>query len=169
MKKVALAAATLGAITSAQAGINVNIDVQYQTVALQPSSFSVVFTGTIDILIPTFDVKDASLEAPSNGSVVLAAELHPDLIAYINGDSPGVDYSGNLFLVHVPPTTPLGNYWFRDLFGGLSPMSEFFVRAEGSNFEANDNELYGVTVVPEPASMVALGLGAIGFFRRRRK
>lgn len=169
MKRFACLAATFGAFGIASASVNLNIDLQYQTV-VRPSSGSiqVVFTGTVDMLLPTFYVDVAWLETPASASNnTLNPTYDPAFLAYANAQVPGADYVGNLFSVEVASTTPLGFYW---LNGGFNnPLSELVVDATDGQITTSDNEMYGVNVVPEPATMAVLGLGAAALLRRRRK
>ena len=170
MKKLGFSLFGLAAVVSAHAALNLNINVPYQTV-VRPSSgtIQVVFTGTVDVLLPNFDVDVAILEFPgSSSSVFLNAAFDPAFITYLGGNSPGVDYSGNLFSVDVSSTTPQDFYWLNS--GNNNPLSELIVFAsDNSGHSSWDNEMYGVTVVPEPATMAALSIGAVALLRRRRK
>jgi len=49
--------------------------------------------------------------------------------------------------------------------------SSFYPGISNSSFEGsmNDNDRYKLEVVPEPASMIALGIGAVALLRRRNK
>lgn len=167
MKRILVPLAILGAAASANAVLNLNINVQYQTVA-PPSSgtLTVVFSGTVDVLLPTFDVNSAALEFPfRNSTDFLGGSIDSGFATYIAATSPGVDYSGILFTISVPSTTPLGNYIF-DASGGLA---EFLVSATNGVTSGTDNEFFGVNVVPEPATMAALGIGVVALLRRRKK
>ena len=83
--------------------------------------------------------------------------------------APGVDYSGALFTSEVDSTDALGLYWLNGSGSGLTPLSEFIVSASDGSFTAVDNEMYGVDVVPEPASLAALSIGLAAIARKRRK
>jgi len=167
MKKLSLLAAAFGMIASAQAGFNLNIDSQYQTAVLPSSgSITVTFTGTVDVLLPNFDITGASLEFPyANSSDFLNDAFDSNFLTYISGSSPGVDYSGALFTVTVTSTTPQGFYYL-DSSGGLA---ELVVSGSNGTVSGSDNEFFGVNVVPEPATMAVLGLGAMALVHRRRK
>jgi hypothetical protein len=170
MKKWAILAA-LAVPGAALAGVNLNFDVPYETV-VRPNSGSVdvVFTGTIDVLLPEFDVTGLFVEFPSMDNVTfLATNFHPDLTAYFLADLPGVDYSGNLLTVTVQSTDALGFYYLNNSGSGTSPLAEFIVTASDDSDFASDNEFYGLNVVPEPATCAALGLGVLALARRRKK
>src|SRR5688572_16217891 len=111
MKTFALAV-LLAVSAVSSAAINLNIDVQYQT-AVRPSSGSIFvsFTGTVDVLLPTFDVSSAFLEFASNGSDFLPGAFDASFLAYLSASAPGVDYSGALFTSEVDSTDALGLYW----------------------------------------------------------
>jgi hypothetical protein len=172
MKKLALAFVILGSVASAHAALNLNIDIAYQAVA-RPGvgSIFVTFTGTVDVLLPTFDVTTSFLEFPglNPGGPFLSAAFDSGFLAYSFGNSPGLDYTGALFQVEVTSTSALGSYWLNNSGNGLSNLSELMVTATDGQNPATDNEFFGVTVVPEPATFVALGLGGLVLLRRRRK
>ena len=171
MRKILLSFA--GALVSswAAASLNININVPYQT-AVRPATGSifVLFTGTIDVLLPTFDVNAATLEFPLDASSnVLTGTFDPAFNTYLGSAAPGVDYAGPLFSIEVTSTSPLGFYWLNPSGNGFSALSEFLVSASDGAQTATDNEFYGVTVVPEPVTMAAVGIGVAALLRRRRK
>lgn len=171
MKKLGFAFVALGFVASAHATLNLNLDTQYQTV-VRPNAGSVfvTFTGTVDVLLPSFDVSQAFLEFPGNNAAVfLSSAFDPAFIAYLVANSPGVDYTGTLFEVEVTSTTSLDSYWLNNSGSGLSPLSELIMSATDGQITASDNEFFGVTVVPEPTTLVAVGISAVALLRRRRK
>lgn len=161
--------ASLGA--AAQASINLNINQQYQTVAVPSSgSINVVFSGTIQILQPNVDFNSAALESPASGSgPFIGTSFDSGFLAYLSQNAPGVGYSGNLFSVVVTSSTAPDFYWLNNGSAGISPLAEFIVigGVNGAS-DVKDNELFGVNVVPEPATLAALGLGAAALIRRKR-
>lgn len=152
----------------AAASINLNLALPYQT-AVRPAAGSIFvsFIGTVDVLLPTFDVSQANLEFPMDASAnILTGSFDPAFNTYLGTNAPGVDYTGPIFSIEVTSTTPLGFYWLNG--NGLSALSELTVTASNGAQSAADNEFFGVTVVPEPVSLAALGLGLAAVIRRRR-
>jgi hypothetical protein len=143
--------------------------VPYQT-AVRPAAGSifVLFSGTVDVLLPTFDVNQAQLEFPQDSLAnSLTGAFDPAFSTYIGTNSPGVDYTGPLFSIEVTSTSPLGFYWLNG--NGFSALSELIVTTSDGTRTASDNEFFGVTVVPEPATIAAIGLGFAALIRRRRR
>lgn len=168
MKKLVGLIALGGLSTFSFGFINVNLSNPYQTANVPGSgSIFLTFSGTIDILNPLYTFTIASLETPFSGPNILNTTYHADLINYVNTATPGQDFTGNLFTVEVKSTDALGNYWFDS--SSQTGLSEFVGSATASGLPgASDNEMYGVTVVPEPATLAALGIGAVALIRRRR-
>lgn len=163
-------AAALAVSAASVAGVNLNLDLPYQSVVRPNSGYVTVFyTGTVDVLVPSFDVIDAILEFPGNGSAYLAVNFDSAFSTYVASSAPGVDYSGALFSVDVSNSDAYGLYWLNGSSYGLSQMSELIVYASNGVIQAVDNEMYGVEVVPEPAATAALGLGLAALARRKRQ
>ncbi len=169
MKKLACLCAVVGLSSVSFGFVNLNLNNPYQTTGLPGlGSIFLTFSGTVDILHPAFAINGATLESPDNGSQILNTALDAGFQAYLSAAAPGVDYTGDIFTVEIQSTNQVGNYWFGG--GGLSAFAELIVTASAQGLpDAVDNELYGVTVVPEPATLAALGLGAAALLRRRRK
>lgn len=169
MKKIACLGALIGLSSVSFGFVNLNLNNPYQNAAIPGAgSIFLTFNGTVDILNPMFAISGATLEAPDNGSQLLNVAYDAGFLAYVSAGTPGVDYTGDIFTVEVQSTSQVGNYWFGA--GGLSPFAELTVTASGAGLpDAVDSEMYGVTVVPEPATLAALGLGAAALIRRRRK
>lgn len=171
MKKHVALLALAACSTAAQASINLNIWPQYLTVTRPTSGTSTaVFSGTLQVIVPTYDVTSAVVEVPftSTNNAVIPV-LDPGFSAYVAGNSPGLGYSGALFSIAVTPSTPLELFWLNSGTSGLMVLSEVIVSAsDSSNNVANDNEAFGLNVVPEPATLAAIGLGCAALLRRRR-
>lgn len=168
MKKLALAA-LVGVSASSFGAVNLNFDLAYQVVT-KPGSGSVfvTYTGTVDVLLPTFDVTAATVEWPGNGTDFLTTTFAAPFLAYIFAAAPGADYAGALIEVEVPSTATDGLYWLNGSGSGFSPLSELLVTASDGVSDATDNEFFGLMVVPEPGTVAALGLGALALLRRRK-
>ena len=171
MKKLALALGLLSVGAASQAAINFNISNAYQTATLPNSGMiTVTFSGTVDVLLPTWDAVNITVESPGNGSAFLTFDsFDAGFVAYLGSNAPGVDYTGNLFSIQVNSTDAQGFYYLNGSSFGMSALSEAIVYASvPGGPEIADNEYFGVNVVPEPATMAALGLGAIALIRKRR-
>lgn len=168
MKKLALLGlATIA--TGAYAGVNLNLSDHVKSVVQPGTGFvDVVFSGTVDVL-PNWDATSAVLYTPDNGSAALSGGLTTAFLDYLSGSFAGTDFNGDLFFIRVQASDAVGFYDQNALSTGGS--SELVVNAVNGNRRFADNEYYGVEVqaVPEPATLAALGLGAIALIRRRRK
>jgi hypothetical protein len=152
----------------ANAQVNFNLTNPHQTVAVpNAGSVNVVFTGTVDVT-SGWDVTGANVTLPSliNSAPFLGGSFDPAFIAYVGGVTPGLDYSGNIFRITVTSTTPLGLYGFQSTTA--NPVQSTVTATNGTSTFV-DNEAYSVNVVPEPATLAALGLGVAALVRRRRK
>jgi hypothetical protein len=159
----------MAAMSSAFAGINVNIDNHVQTVVQPNAGFvTLVYTGTVDVLTG-WDATSATLffAAQENQNNFLIGAFDAGFVNYLNGNSPGVDYVGTLFTVDVQSTDAVGFYDYNP--GGTNSRSELIVSAVNGQRSFADNEYYGVQVdaVPEPGSLAALAIGAAALLRRR--
>lgn len=170
MKGILVPVAMLGFVAAGYTQVNLNLDNPFQTVVAPTSgSLVVTYSGTVDIS-NGWDAVSASVEFPflTDGSAFLGNILFTnDFLTYL-GAGADVDYSGSLFTITIDSTTPAGEYW---LDSSLTNASEIAINATKGSANFNDNEAYSLTVeaVPEPASMAALGLGALALLRRRRK
>ncbi|MCC7434082.1 MAG: PEP-CTERM sorting domain-containing protein [Methanoregulaceae archaeon] len=172
MKKLLAIGIALGSLGSAHAALNFNLNTNYEVATIPNSgSIQVTFFGTVDVLLPTWDVHTASAEWPglSPSGPFLAALFDSAFVTYVNGFNPGVDYSGAILSVTVNSTDLAGDYFYHSTTP--DQLSEIVVFATDGANVAGDNEYYGVTLnpVPEPGTMVALGLGVAALARRRAR
>jgi hypothetical protein len=167
MKKLLLSFGACAFASAAFASLNVNLDQEYWS-GLQGTSVTVF--GTIT-LTPGWDVDLINLEFPSNGTDTLSGAFHPDLLAYL-ALTTSSGYAGPLFTIDIPLGATPGLYDASTFFPTGSDRSEFGARATRASDSATgmDYENYGIEVeaVPEPASLAALGVGALALLRRRR-
>lgn len=171
MKKLFALVSVAACSVAAHASINLNIWPQYISVARPTSgSANVVFNGTLSILLPAYDVTSAVVEVPfSSTNQAIIPVIDPGFSAYVAGNNPGQNYTGAIFSINVTPTTPLELFWLNSGTSGLMVLSEVIVSAsDSSNNTATDNEAFGLNVVPEPATLAALGLGLTAMLRRRK-
>jgi hypothetical protein len=157
-----LAVAMLG--SSANAAINLVLDQNTQTVNAPTSGIlDVVFTGEVH-LTNGWKIESAFAGIPDSGSDTLVAGFDSAFATWFFGPQSS-DYSGAIIDVEVTPTSA-GDYLALGpdelAVAGKNPLN-------GRSFR--DAESYEVIVnpVPEPATMVALGLGAAAMLRRRKK
>ncbi len=152
MRKLLSSVIVLVAAGSASAVLNFNLTTNSGTFTTAGGTLTLV--GTVTGLTADVTVANSSFTAASP----LTITPDPAFLAYLNMNTLA-DYSGNIATVTVPAGTPVGFY------DGQTDQV-----VVGSAVD-NDNELFAVTVtpVPEPASMVALGVGAVALVRRRRK
>jgi hypothetical protein len=128
---------------------------------------SVTVTGHISATAPDY-ITFGGVEHPTNGTDTLTAITFPSsLLAYAASGMPG-DYDGDIFAISVPLSASLGTYDMSAAPGGLSSRSEVYVQ---EHFGAKTYVPYGIVVsaVPEPATLSALALGALGLIRRKTK
>ena len=132
---------------------------------------SIWFSGRIDVLEdnpgPILFVYHAYLEGTNSEKL----DVNNYSNAYFNwlgvggGKHAGDVFVGDLFELVVEDTDPAGLYHHR--FGSLTTDSTAYVDYD---LDHRSNEAsFSVQIVPEPATLVALGMGALALARRRRK
>jgi hypothetical protein len=158
--------AALTVAAGANAALNLNLNQYVWDVT--PGSTATI-SGSIT-LQDGWSLSGGILESPGNGTDFLTVNFAPGFLNFFFNHSPGDDYVGELFLVETNANTTLGLYWLNDSANGFSPLSEFILSAtNGGPNLAIDSEMYAINVVPEPATMAALGLGLALVARRRRR
>jgi hypothetical protein len=154
MKKYALIPIVLATAfaTNAQAAINLVLDQQVQSVNAQATPFDVTWTGSVTLT--------NGWEVDSVSSSLFSIVFDSAFVAYATSHTTG-NYSGNLFSVTVNPGDS-GSDIETISVTGHNPLN---------NRSFTDHEAFELDVnpVPEPTTMVALGLGAAAMLRRRKK
>lgn len=170
MRKIALMALA-GVATVASAGVNLNLNQAVQTVTLPNAGFTTVtYSGTVDVLAGWDATSALSWNASLDGvSNFKAVTFDAAFVAYLSGANAGIDYTGDLFSLDIQSTDPVGLY--DQNAGSPTGTSQLIVSAVNTRNqrEFSDNEYYAVNVVPEPASLIALGVGAAALLRRRNR
>ncbi len=152
LSMLVLTATLLLSVPAAADAINLTLS---NPVQITGQGTTVTFTATVTAPItngaPIFLNGDSfNVDAP------LTVDDSGFLFGFPLSMNPGDTFTGLLFTVNVPLTTPLGNYFgnFQILGGSdggaLNPISLVVP--------------FEVTVVPEPASLMLLGTGALGLF-----
>jgi hypothetical protein len=129
---------------------------------------SFTYTGTI-VRTGFSEIPFASVEFPRKGADLLSTiSLVQAFKDYVNNVN-FTNYTGPLFTVTVPLNQPLGLYSESNNGQGEFPgLSELYLTDESGNWYGQKYSV-NVTAVPEPASMAALGLGAVALLRRRKR
>lgn len=163
-----------GVVAATNAQFIITFDDPFPTISAPTSgSVTLSFTGTVDVLTPFFEVDNVTGELPAllpGGPFPIDGIIPLAFADYIFDPHPGEDFTGVLIELTIDAGTPDGNYWFNDLVG--SDDSELMLSGTGLNGGFSQFAPYGVSIassVPEPASLAALGAGALALLRRKKK
>ncbi|MBC8065027.1 MAG: PEP-CTERM sorting domain-containing protein [Chlorobia bacterium] len=161
------------AASGAHAAFTMTLDQPNQSIVLPLVSTDLIFTGTI--------TKDEQGQAggatttiafpalPSNSDYLSSAFNSTAYFTWVTtaGTTP---FTGELFRVTVLPTSQLGLHDFNVGAPGNLPYVQVTYNGVTGNQYDSGRVLYtvNVTPVPEPATLCALGLGALALLRRKR-
>lgn len=166
---LALSAATL----SFGAYANITLDNAHQTV--NQDTREIWFSGTITI---TQDWVSLSMPVPHLfrqpgwGDRLDSSLNAPAFLTWLGNfgsHQAGATYTGDFFSLHQDIGDPTGVY---DHTGASAvPPANFYMEfnQNQSSYGRSNEVPFSVTVVPEPATMAALGLGVVTLIRRKRK
>ncbi len=173
MRKVVATAVLAGLAVNAFALFDLVV-IDPDKLATVPSSGSVTLTWTGSITCSDdwvlFGAPDMSAMFQLNSNVGLPFPvIAPSLSAFVASNGYGDDYSGDLFSITINAGQAPGYYAYT-----LNSNDAARITANGQdvNFGGfSDSEAVSAQLnpVPEPATMVALGLGVAAVLRRRRR
>ncbi len=168
MKRHLLTLAFAGALAAhASAILNFNLTVNELSTT---AGTNVVFSGTVTGVTGDLTLAASSVGSAfkSTGGTGISGNFTTDFLNYLNQNTTA-NYSGTIFEAIVPSGLAAGTY---DTNAALTNGAQVVVGGTNQHGDSvQDNEFYAVDVqaVPEPASMAALGLGAFGLLRRRKR
>lgn len=134
------------------------------------SSFDVVIYDTNFNVVNSANYSLSSLNATANG----VSGSFTDATGYNFTATTNLNLAAGTYWLHVGAVLVDGGgnaFQWSSADGNTNFAADFFDGSGYSTFAAEPGMAFAIngTTVPEPASMVALGLGAAAFLRRRRK
>jgi hypothetical protein len=173
MKKLAAIAVMAGLAVNSFALFDLVV-LSPDKVATLPSSGSITLTWAGSITCSDnwviFGAPDMSLMHQLNSNVALPFPvIAPSLTAFLTSNGYGDDYSGDLFSVTIDASQAPGYYAYV-----LNSNDAARITANGQDVNFGgfaDSEAVSAQLnpVPEPATLLVLGLGAAAVLKRRRR
>lgn len=168
----ALILAALAVSAASQAAGTITLFAPHKTVS-QGITQSIVFSGRIDI---TADYNSMSLHyfhAFKDGGysdVITAGNVSSNFLTWlgtIGSHLTGAVYEGTLFEMDQLAANPAGFYNHTGFALNDTPTAYMEFDSNTPQYVRSNEAEYTINVVPEPATMVALGAGLVAVIRRR--
>lgn len=161
------------AATSQGAIFTFSLDDPHKTVPL--GTTSVWFNGTIDVLQENDGATLWAVHTYLDGTYANKLDVNQYAQSYYNWLGSGASfhagghYTGPLFELAIDASDPEGLY-SHSAYGLTDTCRAYVYESLQNTPDHRSNEVeYSVRIVPEPATLTALALGALAMMRRRRR